>query len=122
MEGRNLIMNLKKNLEREKEFENPGGGISTIKSITEKSIVYMRGNSRFYLNFSDIEQAYSYFKGKICTTNDLKEYKPQIFDSKHKGHSCNCTFFFLLLKHLDLIEGDIQGSGRRGNPFYIKIK
>lgn len=122
MDGKNLVMKLKNKLEVGIVFQNPGKGTSTIKAVNEKNIVYMRRKSRLYLKFADIEQAYNTFKGKICTTNNLKEYKPEIFDSKQNGHSCNCTFFFSLLKFLDLIEGDIQGSGRKGSPFYVKIR
>jgi hypothetical protein len=52
-----------------------------------------------------------------CSSNDLKIYDPHIVISKSDGHSCNCTFVFLVLKELGLVE--IKGNGVRGNPFYV---
>ncbi len=103
-----------------KVFNNPGGGTSVIMSCDENSIAYKRGNSTFKVRTCDLFDAFSNFAGKTVTSSQLRSYKPNIFDSNCNGHSCNCTFFFLLLTELGLA-GKIEGKGVRGNPFYLTI-
>ena len=103
-------------------FKNPGKGTSTVTDFTENKISYVRGSSKMYVSIEDLYNAYQRFKGQYITSNDLKLYKSAVFDSSARpaGHSCNCTFLYLLLQKLGLA-GDIQGAGKRGNPFGIRI-
>lgn len=103
-------------------FDNPGGGTSTIIMIGEDKLSYMRGKSRFYLTYIAIYDAMRMFSGTTTTTNDLKHHNPEVFDPKYGGHSCNCTTMFRILERMGLIEGTIQGSGRRGSPFYVLVR
>jgi hypothetical protein len=52
----------------------------------------------------------------------LKKFRPTVFDSSQNGHSCNCTFLFIIFSKLNLLEGNIEGRGVRGDPFYVEIK
>lgn len=99
-------------------FNNPGGGTSEVVKTDDEKIAYIRGGSRFYVRFSDLYSAFQKFRGINVTTQDLKEYAPEVFDSSARpaGHSCNCTIMFLLL-HQAGLAGEIEGKGRRGNPF-----
>jgi hypothetical protein len=100
-------------------FTNPGGGTSTISKVKPDRIVYKRGNSRMTMHLSDLHNVYTEF-GSIdkLTSTDLKLYKPEVFDSKGNGHSCNCTFTFMVLNKLGL-STEIFGKGVRGNPFFV---
>ena len=64
--------------------------------------------------------AYTTFRGKTVSSTDLREYAPQVFDSKRSGHSCNCTLLFMVLKMIGAIT-TIEGKGVRGNPFRVTI-
>jgi len=103
-------------------LNNPGGGTSTIKKITSNNIYYERGNSSITVALLDLFKAYSDYKGKQVSCSDLKKYSPSIFDSKaiNPGHDCNCTFLFLVLKEIAIIQ-TISGAGVCGNPYYISI-
>jgi len=110
-------------LQPKKVFTNPGRGTSTIISITDTgNIYYRRGGSPLKIAISELSKAYKFFSGKKCTTIDLKEYSPSIFDSKARpaGHSCNCTFLFLMLREMGLAS-DIKGRWVVGDPFYVDI-
>jgi len=102
-------------------FENPQRGVSTILSIDENKIVYVRGSSRIPLPISDIRDALNKFQDNV-STNDLREFRPSVFDSTRSGHSCNTTFLFTLLETLDFTKSGICGKGVRGNPYYIELK
>jgi hypothetical protein len=103
-------------------YQNPGGGTSSIESISENGITYKRGKSKIYISFSDMYSAYTHFKKKYITSNDLKKFAPDVFDSDARpaGHSCNCTFLFTALYKLGLA-GALSGEGVRGNPFGAEI-
>lgn len=103
-------------------FKNPGGGTSTIKSVTQNNICYERGNSSITVSLLDLFNTYFHYKGKQVSCSDLKQYCPSVFDSKAKppGHDCNCTFLFLVLKNIGVIQ-TINGAGVRGNPYSITI-
>lgn len=103
-------------------FDNPGGGTSTIIKVGEAKLSYMRGKSRFFLSYSTIYDAMRLFSGMTTTTNDLKQNNPEVFDSKLGGHSCNCTTMFRILERMELIDGTVQGSGKRGSPFFVVIR
>jgi len=101
-------------------FKNPGRGTSTIKSIDNERIIYIRGKSKIYINIEDIYNVYVFYRGKCINTNDLKEYKPEVFDTKRNGHDCNCTVTMMILCNMKLAD-EIKGKGVRNNPFYTKI-
>jgi hypothetical protein len=119
MKFKNFFCCAKTVLQSGRIFDNPGGGTSTVISVTGNgNICYRRRKSKIYVKAVDLYGAYIEFNGKRCITNDLKEFNPGVFDLA--GHSCNCTFFFLLLKEMGLC-GDILGRGRRDSPFYVEI-
>lgn len=117
--------NLKKlileNIKETMVFNNPGKGTSTVTKITQDHITYMRGHSKMTVKLDELEKAYEQFYGSKCSTNDLKQYKPSVFSSKDKGHSCNCTFLFSILQYLHL-SSEIKGRGVQGDPFYVIIE
>jgi hypothetical protein len=103
-------------------LRNPKKGTSEIISITG-SICYKRRNSCISLVIRDMYETYLQFAGKDCSSNDLKEFMPAVYNSKARrlaGHSCNCTFLFLVLRKMCLAE-NIEGAGIRGAPFHVKI-
>jgi len=102
------------------KLKNPGKGDSTIKSITENIITYIRGSSSISIKIDEIYKVYLLFKGKRCSTSDLKEYKPGVFNSKTNGHDCNCTFLFMILKKMNLIN-KIEGKGVKNSEFFVNI-
>ncbi|KAB7696255.1 hypothetical protein GBN15_10360 [Plesiomonas shigelloides] len=102
-------------------FSNPGGGTSTICSVNDHRVTYRRGNSRMTLQLEDLYFVYKELHGNSkVTSSDLKLNKPSVFDSRKNGHSCNCTFSFLVLKKMGL-SSDIGGKGVCGNPFYTTL-
>jgi hypothetical protein len=119
-----FILNARNIIVPEKEFKNPGRGTSRIISFNDNgTICYKRGKSPIHINIRDIIYTYKHFLGKKCSSSDLKEYAPKIYDSKARpaGHSCNCTFFFLILKELKLVD-KIEGEGKAHSPFFVIIK
>ena len=108
-------------LPKGKVLKNPGKGISIIKSISTDGIYYIRGNSTFHISINEIYEAYKRFQGKNVSSTQLKELKPYVYDSSINGHSCNCTFLFLILKEMGIVD-TINGKGVKGDPFYVEIK
>ncbi len=102
-------------------LHNPGRGTSTILSYSDANIGYRRGGSRFTVSFDNLYRAYARYSGKMVSTTDLHGWAPGIFDSKQGGHSCNCTFLFMVLR--DLGEAPvIRGRGVQRNPFFVEIQ
>jgi hypothetical protein len=103
-------------------LKNPGDGTSTIKGYTDNKVSYLRGNSTIYVALDDLYKAYSRFRGQRVTSSDLRTFAPHVFDSNARpaGHSCNCTFLFLILGRLNLA-GQIEGRGISGDPFAVEI-
>ena len=120
MDGNMVLDKIKAALKPGDKFINPGGGITTIKSITSSKIYYIRGSSTMSLDINIIKEVYDHFKGSTFTTNDLKKCCPKSFDPKASGHSCNCTVLFMLLKKIGLVD-NIMGEGKRNSTFYIYI-
>lgn len=101
-------------------FKNPGKGTSTITKVTPEQITYKRGHSYITVKLDVLDAAYKNFYGSTCSTLDLKLFNESVFSSKHNGHSCNCTFFFLILSYLKL-SSEIKDRGVKGHPFYVNI-
>ena len=105
---------------------NPQKGTSTISSITNDHITYIRGNSKIRLPINVFLSVLKDFTGKKCSSNDLRGYMPEVFDSHNqngrKGHSCNCTFLFRIAEKMELIEDGIRGRGVSGSPYYVVFK
>jgi len=101
-------------------LKNPGGGTSKIISYSEKEIVYQRGNSKKSVSFKNLFDAYNKFMGRKVYTTDLRDFAPNIFDSKQNGHSCIATFLFSILKLFGKVN-EIKGEGKANHPFYILI-
>lgn len=103
-------------------FQNPGGGTSRIKSITDERLSYVRGVSTISVRLLDLYSAYRHFAGTRVSSSDLRAFLPSVFDSKARpaGHSCNCTFLFELLGHVGLANSR-SGSGTRGAPYSMVI-
>lgn len=101
-------------------LNNPGGGTSTILSWTGNRVSYERGKSRFSIEARDLFAAYQHYSGCDVTTTQMKEHHPSLYDSQQNGHSCHCTFFFLALQRLGIVQR-IWGTGRRGSPFGVTI-
>ena len=104
------------------EFDNPGGGTSTIESITDNGITYRRGNSPIFVRFQDLHAAFDRFRGHLVTSSELKEFSPAVYDSSARpaGHSCNCTFLFQIPNAIGHA-GEIEGSGVRGDQFAARL-
>lgn len=101
-------------------FRNPLRGTSIIVEVDSTRVRYQRGISIISIAIGDMYNAYAKFTGKAVSSSDLRAYNPELFDSKHGGHSCHCSFFFLVLVAMKLAAG-IQGGGVRGNPFWVHI-
>ena len=99
---------------------NPGGGTSTIVSYTERNIAYQRGNSKIYVAFEDLYDAYNASRGGTLDSSTLRGHNPQVFDSRQGGHSCNCTFLFIVLKAIGVVDR-IEGAGKKGAPFRVTV-
>ncbi len=104
------------------ELGNPGGGISTLVSVGPDKLSYIRGKSRMYLPYETIFNVLEKYPRGILTTNNLRQFEPSIFDQKHGGHNCNCTFLLSVLTKLQFTEGGIQGMGQSGCPFFVKMR
>ena len=112
---------LENSIKEEDILKNPGKGTSIIKEIKDDRVYYIRGKSTMNIKYDDMYDAYNMFKGKNCSTVDMKEYRPEIFDSRSNGHNCHITLIFMILIKMGLVE-QIDGKGVRNNPFYCKIK
>ena len=101
---------------------NPGAGTSKIKGYSNAKVSYIRGTSTISISFTDLFTAYTEFSGKEVSSRDLRDYAPQVFDSAARpaGHSCNCTFLFVVLTKLGLADG-VRGEGKRNQPFRTKF-
>jgi len=101
-------------------LENPGRGSSTIVRCTATHITYLRGKCSICVNIRNLYEAYWRFVGTTVKTSDLKRFAPAVFDSSANGHNCNATFLLMVLKEIGLASA-IEGSGRRGDPFFASV-
>lgn len=123
MEKIEFVRQLQKRLQPGLVMKNPGKGTSTIDWCDDEQICYRRGDSALYVCLSDLWDAYEEFAGQAITTNDLKGFRPAVFDSKGKpkgGHGCHATLFMLALQEMGIVES-LTGKGVRGSPFGITI-
>lgn len=124
MQYHEFVSRLSEVLQPGRQFLNPGGGVSVIKSLVHgqdhENLYYIRSRSTMQVSLRDLYDAFLAFRGKACETTDLRRFRPHVFDSKAKGHSCNCTLLFLALTEAGLA-GAIQGAGVRGNAFRTTI-
>lgn len=101
---------------------NPGGGTSTITRIEDKGVRYRRGKSTMLLRWDILYRAYRQFCGRFVDTGDLRALDNS-FDSAARnpaGHSCNCTFAFMLLERAGLADGIVK-RGRRFGTHFLRI-
>ena len=89
-------------------------------SYLEQKVAYRRGRSTIYVAFEDLHDAYATYRGEILDSSTLRAHKPRVFDSKQGGHSCNCTFLFMLVKELGVVDC-IHGAGKRGSRFWVEL-
>ncbi len=103
-------------------LRNPGGGLTTIRSHGPEKLSYIRGQSRIYVGYRDLYEAYRHFRGRSASSKDLKAFLPSVFDSQARpaGHTSNCSMWFMILQRLELC-GPIQGRGVPGEPFYVDV-
>lgn len=101
---------------------NLGKGTTTIKGYRRGQVIYQRANSRFSVACADLLDSYQRFQGQRVSCNDLRDYRPHIFDNRARpsGHSCHATFLLIALLELGLAE-DLQGSGKPKNPFSVQF-
>lgn len=99
-------------------LDNPEKGTSTILPYSSGDICYQRGKSPFSLPLRETFDVYTKYKGKTCTSNDLKEFRPKLFSPKR--HGCNCSFFFMVLHEIGLCS-DIRRESHGNSPFCAEI-
>lgn len=98
---------------------NPGGGTSTITKIEDKGVRYRRGKSGMLLKWDILYRVWREFCGRYVDTGDLKAFDHS-FDSAARnpsGHSCHCTFTFMLLERAGLADGIVKQGRRFGTHF-----
>jgi len=102
-------------------LQNPGGGTTEIIAYTANGkLVYQRGRSRIYVSILDLYAAYRRFREQMFSSTDLRGFAPKVYDSRHGGHSCNCTLLFLALRAMGLVD-TIEGAGKRGDPYRVDL-
>jgi hypothetical protein len=99
---------------------NPSRGTSTIMWCDEERVCYRRGNLRLYIGLRELHTAYLHFVGGDVTTRQLKDYCPKLFDSTRNGHDCHCTFFFMALQQMGVVN-NLWGRGLAGSPFGVTL-
>ena len=99
-------------------LRNLGRGTTTIKGYSAGKVSYVRGKSTIRVAIRDLFSAYSSFRGSRVRARDLRLHAPMVFDSSVRpaGHSCNCTFLFMVLHQLGMASA-IEGRGTRADPF-----
>ena len=104
-------------------MDNPGGGETALKRYADGNVSYVRGRSTIRVAIRDLFSAYSHFRGTWVRSRDLRLYAPLVFDSKARpaGHSCNCTFLFMVLHRLGIAD-PIKGEGKARRPFFTTFR
>ena len=119
MEFNQFVQKLKAALPPGIKLSNPRKGITTIISYTNGNLKYKRGETTFYVAILTFYEAFQKYKGRRVSSNDLKQFAPNVF-ARERGHSCNCSMFFLALQSIGIID-KINGSGNPGDPFWVRI-
>lgn len=103
-------------------LQNPGGGTSEVVCISDEVITYRRGNTNMKVSLQNLFDAYWNFRGRAMSSTELRKFRPFVFDfsAGPAGHSCNCTFLFLVLQRLGIVNA-IEGKGISGNPFFVNV-
>jgi len=115
---------LVENAQLEKQvFNHPEKGTLTVVSVTKERIHYLRTKTTVSVKLNHLYKAYDEFNGQKVTTEQLKAFKPGVFDSKGQpksGHDSNGIFFLKLMEHMQLagplskqkpgFEATLQGS------------
>ena len=106
------------------EFPNLGGGTTRIERHHADHVHYRRKNSTIRVDWDALYAAYVRFAGGRVSSTELREFRPEVFDSAARpaGHSCNCTFFMQLCMAMGLVNGDVDGRGIKGKPYAIRIQ
>jgi hypothetical protein len=117
-------------------FANPGGakpgdrggyGYRTVKTITMDKIVYFgagtKSESKITLPIRTFHDVILEFQSSCCYTWQLKQFRPNIFDSTARpaGHSCNCTFLMSIADKLGFLasgRGNEQIHERSHRPYW----
>jgi hypothetical protein len=84
-------------------FACPGGartgyGYRTIETVNMDKIIYFntgtKSESKIALPIRTFRGVILKFQSSCCYTSQLKQFRPEVFDSNARpaGHSCNCTF------------------------------
>ena len=126
MEFEEFVKLVRENMKIGYPYNNPSGkGTSEVIKYTNEDnlesmkIVYKRGSSKFYVSLKELYDGFNNKKGKL-RTRDLMDENPDVFKTgkkgeKIKGHGCNCTFLFMILKEIGLVDkikkGDTKGVG-----------
>jgi hypothetical protein len=115
-----FVRDLKEKLPVGMILKNPERGTSTILPYRNGNIRYQRGESPTSLSLRDMFDAYIKFKGKKCTSKDLKVFRPKIF-SGNQRRGGNCSFFFMVLHEMDLCS-EIRRESHGSSPFCAEIR
>jgi hypothetical protein len=100
-------------------FNNPRSGTSTIIHFENTHICYQRGDSCIRIKLVDIFETYVRFAGNRCDSSDLKEFRSSVFSQS--AHSCNCTFFFIVLHAMGLSSAPYK-SPKNSNAFCVDVE
>lgn len=107
--------------ERKSALIWPPLAVNKSPAITAGKLCYKRGKSTIRVAVVDLFDAYLEFRGRRVSSANLTEFRPQVFDSSQSGHSCNITLLYCVLLHLNLAD-QLEGSGRRGSPYSVRIR
>ena len=89
-------------------------------SCNKDRLHYHRGKSTISLKYSHLFKTWKAFKGSAISCQQLKTWKPAVFDSRahpKAGHDSNCGLFVLLMQHLGLA----QNVGCEGNLYTAEL-
>ena len=81
------------------DLEQPWRRNDYYQGYSRGKVSYKRGKSTIRVAIIDLFAAYAHFRGRRVSSCDLKMLAPHVFDSQARpaGHSCNCTFLFMVL-------------------------
>lgn len=103
-------------------FNNTRKNPLNILGTNKERIHYQRGKSTVSLKYNQLFKAWDAFKGSTVTSEQLQDWKPEVFDSKghpKPGHDSNCGMFLMLMEHLGLAT-DLDRDGRSYRATLLK--